>query len=141
MSITAALRIALMLTGVIALGDEPTLAAQDGKDDSELTLVPGRGALLGGYGLGVTTAVPAPPGLDDGDARAAGGGCPFEVRAIVEAEVHSENFAVVALGTESKLVHAGNGFQKSGVRMTIVAIEPHVLVVRVGDELVRCNFK
>ena len=145
------MRMAFMLTFVVALGDELAPAAPERNfsassraNDSELTLVAGNGVLSGGYGLEVTSAIPAPPQLVEGAAGAPGAidaGCPFEVRAIVAAEASDDDFAVVAMGTESKLVHVGDAVKKNGVRIAIVAIEPHAVVARAADELVRCNFK
>ncbi len=64
------------------------------------------------------------------------GDCPVEVRAIVSGE--GEAFAVVASGSTSELVRAGDGVRTPAGWVAVTAIEADHVVVRHGEATRRC---
>ena len=132
------LRVLLTLVGIVTMADEHLAAPATTR--RELRLVAGGGSLTRAYGLQVTAAVPAPPSFADRPGSQNASSCPLEVRAIVQGETSADSFAVLAVGNNSKLVRQGDGFHAGGSLLSVAAIESSGVMVRLGENLVRCDF-
>jgi hypothetical protein len=93
-----------------------------------------------GYGLGVVEVAPLPEFVASA-VNAAPVGCPLDLRAIVVAEDPDDTFAMVAGDEGSQLVRAGSGLRASGRLVSVAEIEEGALVLRVGEDTVRCALK
>ena len=127
-------RIALAVLGIATLPSGPSTPSAP----TRAAISPSDGgALPRGYRLAVAP-VPPPPAFTDATAPAPfERGCPVEVRAVIAG--NDDPFALVALAGKSQVVRAGSGLSADGRLLSVAAIEDGAVVLRVGEERVRCG--
>jgi len=64
--------------------------------------------------------------------------CPAAVRVIVIAERSADTLAIMQVGDDSQIVHQGEELTVGGERFMVTAIVSGAVLLRAGDELVRC---
>ncbi len=149
MTYSPSLRVALALLGWVVLpggeGQPTTVVEPQGPEVVTLYETTGEVGLKNAYGLPVTE-VAAPPSFalaqadaEEPPAASPQKSCPVELHAVVVADEASDSFAVARAGSDSLVLHAGDGFHARGSLMSVASISPTGIVVRWGDTRVVCG--